>query len=340
MSEAVKFGAISEAGIYPLTMEQYHDNCCIGPSLSSSGLATILADSPAHYWDESPLNPDRFIGDDIKALNFGKAAHALTLGDPVFQSEFFVCPHDKLNANPGKKWHGGWKKEVAAGTEKRTLVRKEDFETIKLMAEEVKRSPQVGGAFRGGKPEQSLIWPVEVPIGGGKTLPIWLKSRPDWLPDDPSSSWLLDYKTAADLRPRKFSLNAFEFNYHMQAAMQVDAVEAVFGIKPLGIAHVAQEKTRPYLAELRIFTPEQIMLGRIRYQKALQMFAECWTAHQAGAPLRVAWHGYTREPQYFETPYHIAKEIEEIEHDRSTSNQARRDAAANDANPGAYNLAG
>lgn len=339
MSEPVKFGEISEAGVYQLDMDAYHGNPCVGPSLSSSGLAKILAQSPAHYWDESPLNPDRNFYEESKTLNFGKASHALTLGDPTFDAEFFVCPHDKLNANPGKQWHDGWKAAVAAGTEKRTLVKLYDFETIKLMAEEFKRSPQVGGAFKGGKPEQSFIWPVDVPNSDGETVKVWLKSRPDWTPADPKQSWLIDYKTAADLRQREFSLNAFKFNYHMQAAMQVDAVEAVMGIKPLGIAHVGQEKTPPYLAELRIFTPEQIMLGRIRYQRALQMFADCWTAHLAGKPMRVAWHGYTKEPQYFETPYHIAKEIEEAENDRSTSNQARS-AAANDADAASYNLAG
>jgi hypothetical protein len=39
----------------------YHRNADLlpGPSISSSGLKTLLGRSPRHYWWDSPLNPDR-----------------------------------------------------------------------------------------------------------------------------------------------------------------------------------------------------------------------------------------------------------------------------------------
>jgi hypothetical protein len=130
-----------------------------------------------------------------------------------------------------------------------------------------------------------------------------LKSRPDWLPDDPSAGWIIDYKTTADLRPRKFSAQAFECGYHLQAALQVDGCRAVLGVDPLGIGHVVQEKADPYLAELRLFTYEQIEFGRREYRRALVTFARCWERKQ--------WPGYTTEATYIETPYYIMKNMED-----------------------------
>lgn len=305
---------IDKAGVYDLDMETYHSDCCAGPSVSASGLSTILQQCPAIFWETSALNPGRTVEPESRALSVGSAAHALTLGEPEFNAKFVVCPYEKLNANPGKQWHDEWKRRVADGEETRSLIRAAEFEDVKAMAAAIKRSPQVARAFSRGRPEVSLIW-QDTETG------IWLKSRPDWLPEDPQGAWLIDYKTTHTLDPRKFSQNAFEFGYHIQAAMQLDAVEAVMGRKPLGIAHVAQEKAPPYLAELRLFTPEQIDYGRAEYRRALRIFAGCWAAWKAGKPDRVAWPGYTETPAYIETPYYIAKRMEESRNGNHDQNQ-------------------
>ena len=74
-------------------------------------------------------------------------------------------------------------------------------------------------AFVDGKPEQSLIH-IDAETG------IYIKSRPDWLPDNPAHRPLVDYKTCRSIEPRKLSQDAFAYGYHIQAAMQVDAVRA------------------------------------------------------------------------------------------------------------------
>lgn len=319
---------ITAPGIYDIPMSVYHSDCCAGPSVSASVLWKLLNECPARMWATYYGNPDREPDETTKALNFGKAAHALALGEPEFAANFVVCPHDKLNANPGKQWNDAWKASVADGTEKRTLVRADDFQTVKAMAAALRKSPQVGGAFTGGKPEQSLIW-QDAETG------IWLKSRPDYLPDDPTTAFLQQFKTAESIKPRVLAANAFKYGYHIGAAMEVDAVRAIMAAEPLGIAHIVQEKEAPYLAELRMFTPDQIDYGRLLYRKALRTFAECWGRHLAGKPAAVAWPGYTTEPQYFETPYYISKEMENENGNRSNGNEA---AASDD--PGYYLRAG
>lgn len=304
-TEAAPKRIITEPGLYgDLTMEEYHGHLCDpAPSVSASSLWLLLSECPAKFWGASPMNPDRIEEKKSKALDVGKAAHALVLGEPEFNSHFLVCPHANLAKKPGYDWNKEYKRRVAGGIEKRTLVRLEDFESVKQMAAALRRSPQVGGAFSAGKPEQSLIW-IDAETG------VWLKSRPDWLPDDPANAFLQDYKTALTVKPRKLNAKVFEYGYHLQAAMQVDAVKAVMGIDPLGIAHVCQEKEAPFLADLRMFTAEQIDYGRKLYRKALRIFASCWEAHTAGKPLSVAWPGYTDDPQFFESPYYIQKDME------------------------------
>ena len=50
---------VTEPGIYDMPINWYHDDCCDGPSVSSSGLRTIELESPEHYWAHHPANPDR-----------------------------------------------------------------------------------------------------------------------------------------------------------------------------------------------------------------------------------------------------------------------------------------
>jgi hypothetical protein len=274
-------------------MEVYHSDCCVGPSISSGGLNTINNECPAIYWGQSYLNPQGRPGIDTKALAVGKAAHALALGEPEFAKNFAILPFDSLRTNEAKAWRD---KTEAEG---KVILRDDDFQMVKDMADAITRSPQCSRAFRNGKPERSLIWKDE-------QTGVWLKSRPDWLPDDPANGWAIDYKTTADLRPRKFSAQAFECGYHLQAALQMDACKAVLGVEPIGIGHVVQEKSPPYLAELRLFTPEQIAFGRREYRRALGIFARCWQTKR--------WPGYTTEAAYIETPYYIAQKMEDPFH--------------------------
>lgn len=317
---------VAAPGIYDLTMDEYHSDCCDGPSVSASRLHTLIAQCPAIFWETSPLNPQRVEEKKTKALDVGRAAHALVLGEPEFAKHFYVCPHDSLSANPGRAWNDTWKIEVAAGRERRTLIRKADFDDISDMARAQRRSPQVSRAFEKGKPEQSFIT-KDAETG------IFLKVRPDWTPQPIRHGFLVDYKTSKSIMPRKLASDAFSYGYHMQAAMQFDVVAAVTGEKPVGIAHVCQEKSAPYLAELKMFTPEQLEFGRREYRRALQLFAQCWEAHLAGKPERMAWPGYTVDPQYYETPRWIAAAME------SKDEYDRYAAAHGDGTTGAYTAA-
>lgn len=303
---------ITAPGIYDLTMEEYHSDCCDGPSVSGSRLHTIIDECPAVFWETSPLNPKRSEDPATKVFNVGRAVHALVLGEPNFNANFFVVPDGAPN-KPSKKQRNAKKPspETLDAIQfwddvllsKKAVVSEEDFGVVFAMATAQRRSPQVARAFENGKPERSLIWL-------DKETGVWLKSRPDWLPHDPTKSFLAQYKSADSIHPRALSAAAFKYGYHLGAAMECDGVRAVLGVEPLGIAHICQMKKPPYLAELKMFDVDQIEFGRREYRRALQLFARCWELHLAGKPERVAWPGYTVDAQYFETPYYIQKKME------------------------------
>lgn len=86
-------GKIGEPGVYDLSMAEYHGDCCDSPSVSSSGLRTIWSQSPAHYWYNSPYNPNRPEPKERAHFSIGKAAHHLLyLGRKGFDEEFVVRP--------------------------------------------------------------------------------------------------------------------------------------------------------------------------------------------------------------------------------------------------------
>lgn len=286
---------ITAPGIYAdLPIETYHSDVCDGPSVSASVLHRIIAACPAIMWESSYLNPNRLPEPTTASFDLGRAAHALTLGEPEFAKYFVISPYEEFRTKEAREWRDA---------QTQTVIKSKDFETILAISQAQRRSPQVARAFEDGRPECSLIW-LDAETG------VWLKSRPDWLPHDPVKRPLTQYKTCRSIEPRKLSTDAFSYGYHLGAALEIDAVRAVLGVDPAGIAHVCQEKKNPYLAELRMFSAAQIEFGRREYRRALRIFADCWEKHLAGKPPRTAWPGFTDAPAYFDTPYHIAKIME------------------------------
>lgn len=290
---------ITAPGIYDIDIELYHSQkCCDGPSISSSGLRVIDRECPARFWAYSDLNPKRFEKETKAVFAFGRAAHALMLGEPAFEKRFMVAPHEQFNSNPGKAWHTEWKLRVELGDETRDLVRPSQLVVVKDMVAAQRSSPECARAFIEGEPEKSILWK-------DNETGVWVKSRPDWLPHKPAERFITEYKTAETIQPRKLSFNVFMYGYEMQAAMVLDGIEIVTGVEPLGFAHVVQEKDPPYIAELKMFTPEQLDYGRLEYRRALRKFADCLATGK--------WPGWTHGPSYYDTPYSITKAMENFD---------------------------
>jgi PDDEXK-like domain of unknown function (DUF3799) len=280
---------ISAPGIYDIDIDDYHSQrCCVGPSVSSGGLRAILGTCPALFWAYSDMNPDRVIRDS-PSLALGRAAHALVLGEPEFNAKFVISPFEDFRTKDARLWRD---------EQTRQVLRKDDFDVIQQMAQAQRASPQCMNAFTDGEPEKSIVWKDE-------ETGLWIKVRPDWLPRFVGIRYTVEYKTALSIKPALLSRDVFKYGYEVQAAMAVDGIKNVLEREPLGIAHVVQEKTAPFLTDLRLFTTEQIDWGRIRYRHALRTLAECIASDR--------WPAYTANPQFFDTPYYVVKEMENFD---------------------------
>ncbi|MEO0699733.1 MAG: hypothetical protein AAFY81_08445, partial [Pseudomonadota bacterium] len=86
---------ITNPGAYlDIRAEAYHraPNLLPGPSLSSSGAKKIIAQSPYHFWHDSPMNPNRPPEKGSSPFAFGKAAHDRILLGGDWATRYHTLP--------------------------------------------------------------------------------------------------------------------------------------------------------------------------------------------------------------------------------------------------------
>ncbi|MFG1211965.1 PD-(D/E)XK nuclease-like domain-containing protein [Xanthobacter flavus] len=265
---------VNAAGVYALDIDRYHSDCCIGPSISSSGLRTIEQKSPAHYWATSYLNPRRVTEAPSEALDFGQAAHTLLLGESGFRQRFAIRPDDfpDFRTKAAQAWR---EDQRAAG---RVVLLPEQVEHIKGIAAALARHPLVRQGLLQGEVERSLIWPD--PAG------VWLKSRPDVVPV--SDGVAVDLKTAADASPRAMERAILDKGYAMQGALTGMALKAVCNIEMTAFVLVAVEKAPPYAVSIIEVDASWLGYARRQVRRAIETFARClesgeWPAFEGEA---------------------------------------------------------
>jgi PDDEXK-like uncharacterized protein DUF3799 len=248
---------VTEPGAYRCSMAHYHSQeICPGPSVSSSGLRTLALQSPHAFWKTSDLNPDRYpereVGD---SLILGRAAHALILGDEVFDEHFVYVPKDAPQ-RPTKtqiaafERDGAWSESAApraafwdvfdVEAEGRLLLREEQVEKIMYMTENISANPDAVEVLTSDLTEISMIW-YDEPTG------LWVKSRPDCLPSNGFDFG--DLKTFAP-KSRDLIISAqrstTDFGYAMQMGLAIDGAEHVLGTTATRCALVFVQTSEPY----------------------------------------------------------------------------------------------
>lgn len=229
----------------------YHADPIPGGSLSVSWAKKLLAPGgPAKFrweWDHRDQRPAS------DALDFGKVAHAIVLGEGA---QFEVLPGDDLR-----------KKETAdadraARSEGRTPIKPKDMATIHAMAEAL-AAHHLARELLAGSPEVSLFAPDE-PSG------VMRRGRTDVLRERE----IVDYKTARDANPATFARVAADLRYDMQAAWYIDLAQAC-DLDVDRFFFVAQEKAPPYLVSVTELDADFLEIGRRANRRAIDLFAEC-----------------------------------------------------------------
>jgi hypothetical protein len=259
-------------GIYAgVPIETYHGDTNLFPefSISSSGLRAVLR-RPSEYWAFSPYNPKAFEKPSSDNLEFGKAAHMLLLGEDGFKERYSLRPATYPDDKGGEKpWNGNsnwckqWlEKQRGAG---KSVITETEIDHIRNIADALKRKEPIRLGILNGRIERSIF---------AKHGNIWLKARPDVVPND--SGDFVDLKTAASVDDESLSKAIYSHGYHVQAGLLRMIVRDVLGPEAFtSFTFVFVEKAPPYDVRVLQLKDEDIDLGERQARKAIATVEEC-----------------------------------------------------------------
>lgn len=269
---------IARPGIYAgIPLEDYHrGDICDGPSLSSSGLRLLWSKSAKHFWDASPLNPDRAEpDDDKKEYVLGRAAHHLVCGELGFADLYVIRP-DK--APDGRAWHGSNTSCIKWFAEqkrlRKTVLTPEMVEQVRGMAISLGNNSMMRAGILSGLVERSLFWRDPV-------TNVWLKARPDVI--STASGDFADLKTTNSVLYRDTQYSLDEFGYMQQGALVLEGARAL-QLEATSFSLVWVEKKRPHCVRVQMLIDEDLARGAKMNRVAIDTFHACYTAKHWPGP--------------------------------------------------------
>ncbi len=275
---------ITEPGAYlGMPMSVYHGQPCDGPSISSGQLRKIFSKSLAHYWNESPLNPEREPFEDTEFTILGRAAHHLLFGQEFFSKEFIIRPD---TAPDGSGPWSGQKKVCKAWLAEQeleglTVITNKQLEQIAGMEKALIKDPIVNSGILAGQIEVSMFYKDH-------ETGIWKKSRPDAVPNDSDAS---DLKCVSDITTAGLSKSLGTQGYHAQGAMVRDAFMNVLKREMANFFLVYVEGSKPHSVRIESVAPEEIDAGARENRVALHLFARALKTNEWPGPKNVAGDG-------------------------------------------------
>lgn len=267
-------GVITKPGLYShLSSADYHrHDLCDGPSISSTGLKTIISKGAMafhRFWDG---NPNRKVPKVTKEMLFGRAFHAAILEMKDFRKTFIMQPATYPDPKTGKAkpWSGNatWCKEW---TEKAlddglTILTADEVSQIRGMAKELAAHPLVRNGALNGLIEHALIYRDE-------ETGIWIKTRPDVIPTSDLS--IVDLKSIADISDKGISKAIGDYGMGQQGALVGEACKAVLDQEMTSFSLCFSQKEEPHEARIHTMIGEDLELGHRANRAALRTFARC-----------------------------------------------------------------
>ncbi|MDM9643846.1 PD-(D/E)XK nuclease-like domain-containing protein [Rhizobium sp. S163] len=280
---------IIRRGVYSgVPIDDYHGNTDLfdGFSISSSGLRSVL-DRPSLYWGFSPYNPTPFDKPEKDSLEFGKAAHMLLLGEEGFKERYVLRP-DEIE---GKAWQGNRTacKQWLVDQKKagRVVMTETEIGHIRQIASALAKKEAIRLGILNGRIERSLFC---------KDGDIWLKARPDVVPND--SGDFVDLKTAASVDDESLSKAIYNHGYHVQAGLLRMIARQVLGADAFSsFTFVFVEKAPPYDVRVMQLKDEDIDLGERQARVAIETVKRC--LKEGKWP---GYDGFEKEVSYVEMP--------------------------------------
>jgi len=259
-------------------------------AFSKSQVSSILK-SPAHL--KARLNePIK-----SKSLSLGSLVDCLVLEPELFSGKYVVTPATYVNDKDEiKKWSGNakvckeWTAKIALSGKE--IVKSLDLEKAMAMDKSLMESV-VAQKLLSGKKQVSALW--YDPKHG-----VPCKGRFDVLNDGN----ITDLKTTSgDATPKGFSMEAYKYNYHVQAAAYLEAYEQIQGEAISEFNFVVVETSAPFSVGSFTLREDSIMLGKMFWERALGIYKECLNTGE--------WGGYEDKLVAIDVPAWALKPIEE-----------------------------
>ena len=248
--------------------------------ISCSGLKQIKK-SPLHFKLEEKKETD--------AMTFGSAYHSYILEEELFNEEYHIFDETAIlniligegsksprATNKYKEW---FECEMRVANGKQT-INNGTLNMLKAMKERLTSHRYANTLITKGEAEMSVYCEIEIMTGQR----VKIKIRPDYKKD--AKRIITDLKSAASASVNDFPRAAADMDYHLQAALYSDIMEAVEG-KEMGWSFffIAQEKTVPYAFNIFESSPQFLAQGRSEYQMLLLLYADClgknkWPGYQ------------------------------------------------------------
>jgi len=258
---------ITKPGIYEISEEAYHADCCPMPSASSSLLKILINETPKHAWDAHPkLNPNHETSDGEEKFDRGHACHQLMLGG---LDRFCIIDADAYRSNDAKA------KRAKAYVDGLIPLLKHKLPEVIAMCDQGKAQlanmeyQDEREIFTGGKSEQTLCWTEEF---YGQT--IWVRAKLDYFKG--AGEIYGDYKSlAASIHPARLHKYAENADWAFQQALYERGIQKVIGDETPDFRFVVQEATAPHRLLIVKSNPATIGVARRKVEFALAQFAWC-----------------------------------------------------------------
>ncbi|KZL02168.1 exonuclease VIII [Pseudovibrio sp. Ad5] len=257
-----KQGQITAPGVYAgVPINDYHTNTLLfgTKTVSKSSLKPIYrphGGSPKEFWGRWIHNPQSKKKDSTAPLEFGKAAHALLLGDVTgeeFTQNFALRPEcwTDYRKKDAKEWRDAVLKEG------RSPITPEDMDIIIIMSKELAQNPDVAqlGSLDGRTERTMYAVHQETGIG--------VCSRPDVLVTPGLTN---DLKTTASLEEAFLRRQIFDTGIYLQAG-QFKLLCELLGIDFVGFVCTFVLKSEIPDSVVVEIEPEHIELG---YQATIE----------------------------------------------------------------------
>jgi hypothetical protein len=263
-------------GILTLPEEQYRAS----EAISKSDLDWIAPPrTPSHY----RAKKDGLIASiATPAMKMGALVHRAVL-EPDTMSEFVTRPEGlDFRSKEGKAWRDD--------NANKTILTHDEAATIASIVDSVWSHPVAKRIFKGAKTEQCLF--AEDSEGMVR------KARLDALVE---GSIVPDLKTAACADAQEFEKSIGKFRYHVQAAYYLDICN-LLGIEKRDFVFVVVEKEPPFAVAVYSLDEDAIRLGRMEYQRDLNMVRDCMESDE--------WPAFPHDIRVIGLPAYIRKQVE------------------------------